>query len=98
MAARNTGASERYIQYSKRIKREAPDLAKEMSAGTLSIAAANRELRERDGKPPWTDAQARRLAMTDQLAIRLVDAVDDDVLTVERAGRMLDLWVKYGDG
>jgi hypothetical protein len=90
------GVSERSLYDAKRINAEAPELGEAIRAGEMPIGAAKRLLRERDGTQ-HTAAQLRRAAESDMLAMRLAGVLDD-WLTEERAQRLVDLWVKYGDG
>jgi hypothetical protein len=94
--ARAAGVSERLVYNAKLVAREAPDHVDPIRAGELSINAALRVVRRRNGHG-LTDAQRRRALEADRLAMQLVAALDDG-LTVERAQRLVELWVRHGDG
>jgi hypothetical protein len=94
--AKAMGVSERAIYDAKRIDAEAPELAEAVRAGRMTIGTAKRRLRERAGSEQ-TGAQLRRAGQADMLAMRLM-RVEDDWLTEDRIQRLVDLWVKYGDG
>jgi hypothetical protein len=50
-AAEQLKVSERTVKNAKKLKREAPDLAEEVSKGNMTLNAAVEENRERQGKP-----------------------------------------------
>jgi len=95
--ANMVGVSERNLYHASRVKRDAPDLYERIVAGDLTIGAAVTMLRERLTGDGLTDAQRGRAAESDILATRLVEVLDE-WLTEERAQRLIDLWIKYGDG
>lgn len=47
-AAKSVGVSPRYVEHAKKIRAKAPELAKKVVAGKMSISQANRELKERE--------------------------------------------------
>ena len=91
------GVSERGVWMANRLLLDAPDLAERCRAGELTLSAATRLLRERNGGSGLTDAQQRRAEQADMLTMRLACVVDE-WLTDDRANRLVDLWVKHGDG
>lgn len=93
-AAAMMGVSERTVWNARRVGREAPDLVPQIAAGNLTIAAALREIKRRQG---GAEVSARRVEEMKGLAAWLVQR-EDEYMTRARTLRLIELLEGRGWG